>query len=160
MRTLFRKWRERLLVYLTHRIALPVITFLRPPAPFPYTHHQLLQLDDDSTGRALVQLLDGYHLHLLPHYEQHDLKHLLLGYPPTEEGEVCLQAFMFGNGHYSFPVLASVVFGMLTMPEHHRSMRRARQRGRATPPLGGTNWFALVPHPLEAARAQLQLAPL
>lgn len=159
MLTHFRKWRERLLVYLTHRIALPVITFLHRPAPFPYTHHELLQLQEGSTGRALVGLLDQYRLHLLPYYEKHDIKHLLLGYPPTEEGEVCLQSFMLGNRHYSFPVLASVIFGLLTMPEYHRAMKLAWQRGRNTPSLNSTDWFALIPRPLDVAREQMQIAP-
>lgn len=151
----FRKWRERLLVWLTHEIALPLIVLLKKPAPFPYTREALEQLPAGTTGQALLRLLDRHQLQLLPHYEKHDIKHVLLGYPPTEEGEVCLQSFMLGNRHYSFPVLASVVFGLLTMPEHHRAMRCAWQRGRRTQALDGTDWFALLPRPLREVQEQL-----
>jgi ubiquinone biosynthesis protein Coq4 len=55
---------------------------------------------------------------LLPYYARHDIKHILLDYDTKNEGEGCLQCFMLGNGHVSFPVVATVLYGWATMPEH------------------------------------------
>jgi hypothetical protein len=66
-----------------------------------------------TLGNDLFIFLKQRNLPLLKHYARHDLKHVLLGYDTTEEGEACLQSFMFGNGRISFPVLATVTYGFI-----------------------------------------------
>ena len=136
--------RSRTLVFLTHRLALPVLKVIRQPEIFPYTKAELLALPEGTLGKDLVGLLEANQLELLTHYAKHDMKHILLGYPTTEEGEVCLQAFMLGNGHISFPVFTTVVFGTFTMPEHWHLFRAAWRRGRQASSLQGWNWPELV----------------
>jgi len=154
MRPLLRI-RAAVLVFLTHRLALPVLVLVRRPKPFPYTATDLARLAPGTTGAALAAFLEAHGLQLLRHYEKHDLKHLLFGYPPTDAGEVCLQTFMLGTGHKSFPVLISVIFGILFMPDAHRAMRAAWRRGRQTPSMESTDWAALIPQPLAAVQARL-----
>jgi hypothetical protein len=154
----FLRLRAAILVYLTHRLALPVLVLVRNPQPFGYTHDDLRTLPAHTTGAALLHFLEGYGLHLLRHYERHDLKHLLTGYPPTDGGEVCLQTFMLATGHTSFPVLITVCFGVLFMPDHWSAMRAAWMRGRRTPSLEGVHWPSLIKRPLQEVRAELCLA--
>lgn len=150
--------RKRLLVYLAHEIALPYFKLVRKGYHFPYALPQLQQLPDGTVGRELYRFFNDHDLQLLPHYEKHDIKHVVLGYPPTEEGEVCLQCFMLGNGRITAPVLFSVVVGLLILPDKWSSFRQAWIRGRRTPSLNRLNWFALVPQPLQQVRQQLLLS--
>lgn len=149
--------RANTLVWLTHKVALPLLLVIRKPKEFSYDLTQLLALPDGSLGRELALFLHNNDLHLLRYYEKHDIKHVLFNYPSTEEGEVCLQYFMLGNGHVSFPVLITVTFGALFMPEYYRLFAAAYKRGRHVPSLKNTDWFALVPQQLRTVQQQLHL---
>jgi hypothetical protein len=61
---------------------------------------------------------------------------------------------MLGNGHLSFPVLATVAFGLATMPEHWKKFRSAYCRGQYANSIEHWDWFGI----LEQHTAQLQLA--
>ncbi|WP_162902737.1 Coq4 family protein [Taibaiella koreensis] len=147
--------RKRLLVYLAHEVALPYFKLVRKGYHFPYSLKQLQHLPDGTVGRALYRFFNDNDIHLLPHYEKHDIKHVVLGYPPTEEGEVSLQCFMLANGRITAPVLFSVAVGLLIMPDKWRSFRQAWNRGRQTPSLNRLNWFDLVPQQLQEVRHEL-----
>jgi ubiquinone biosynthesis protein Coq4 len=136
-----RSW---LLVYLTHQLALPVLKLIRNPEVFPYTRDELKAFPDGTLGKDLIQMLDQHQLELLSHYAKHDMKHILLGYPTTDKGEVCLQAFMLGNRHVSFPVLVTVAFGVLFMPEHWSAMVYAFKKGRNANAISHWNWSEVV----------------
>src|SRR6188474_3003337 len=117
------KIRESMLVFLTHKIALPLLKLVRRPNAFTYDAEDLKALPAGTLGNDLYIFLKQRNLPLLNHYARHDLKHVLLGYDTTEEGEACLQSFMFGNGRISFPVLATVTYSFLTMPEYWSKMK-------------------------------------
>lgn len=142
--TTFKQLRCKLLVMLTHKIALPVIKIIRKEKPFPYSKEQLLQMPEGTIGKDLLNYLESRNLQLLSHYARHDMKHLILGYNTTEEGELCMQSFMLGNGRVSFPVLITVVFGFVT-PEYWKKMRLAFQLGKQCKPIHTWHWFELVP---------------
>jgi ubiquinone biosynthesis protein Coq4 len=136
-----RSW---LLVYLTHKLALPILKLVRKPEVFHYTRDELTQFPEATLGRALIDMLDKNELQLLTHYARHDMKHILLDYPTTDKGEVCLQAFMLGNGHLSFPVIVSVTFGVFLMPEHWKSFLEAYARGKAANEIHQWKWNEIV----------------
>ncbi len=142
--TFISKYRAALLVLLTHHLALPLLRIIRKPGRFPYSAEELSTFPVGTVGYDLYHFLHVKELYLLPHYARHDIKHILLNYDTTGEGEVCLQCFMLGNGHLSFPVLATVLYGFITMPEHWALFRKAWRRGLQAPPLSGWNWPALV----------------
>ena len=152
MYRLFKKWRSAILVYLTHQMALPILKLVRKPELFPYNKEQLRQFNEGTLGKNLVTFIDEKELELLPYYARHDIKHILLEYDTTDDGEVCLQSFMLGNGHISFPVLATVIYGYITMPEHWSKFRKAFQRGRASIRISDWKWFEI----LNQQTAQLQ----
>lgn len=144
MKRLITKFRSSVLVFLTHQMALPVLRIIRKPQVFPYTMETLEQFPPASIGRELFEFLDARKLPLLPHYAKHDIKHILLGYDTTDEGEVCLQSFMLGNRHLSFPVAATVVFGIVTMPEYWGRFISAFKRGRRSIPVNNLRWETIV----------------
>jgi hypothetical protein len=144
MYSIIIKCRSALLVFLTHQFALPLLKIIRVPEKFPYTREQLYGFELGTMGRDLVEFVEHKGLDLLPYYAKHDMKHILLEYDTTDEGEVCLQCFMMGNGHLSFPVLATVVFGMTTMPEHWKKFSIAYQRGKAANCIKHWNWLGML----------------
>jgi len=138
-------FRRQALVLLTHSMALPLLKLIRKKKLFPYTAAELWQMPVGTVGKDLVQMLNKEQLRLQPYYEKHDIKHVLLGYPTNEEGEVCLQCFMLGNGHISFPVLATILFGLATMPEYYAPFKKAFLKGRRSTNITQWNWFQLLP---------------
>ncbi len=138
------KLRSQILVYLTHNLALPFLKFVRKPIPFPHTMHSLSLMQNGTLGKDLYKFLTNKKLLLLPYYAKHDIKHILLEYDTTDEGEVCLQCFMLGNRHLSFPVIATVLFGFVTMPEHWKKFITAYRRGTKSASLKHYKWFDII----------------
>ena len=146
--TVLIRIRSGVLVFLTHNIALHVLRFLRRPQIFPYTAAELTSFEMGTLGHDLINFLERKNLKLLPHYARHDIKHILLQYDTTDEGEVCLQCFMLGNGHLSFPVAATVLFGLITMPEYWHKFKTAFKRGRNSSVI--KNWFSILQQPTQS----------
>src|SRR5688572_7242010 len=138
------KIRESILVILTHKIALPLLKLVRKPNTFTYNEVELAALPIGTLGNDLYVFLKQRDLPLLKHYARHDLKHVLLGYDTTEEGEACLQSFMLGNGRVSFPVLATVVYSFLTMAEFWTKMRKAFNDGKRSHSIHNWKWNEIV----------------
>lgn len=144
MKKILIRMRTAVLVFLTHKIALPLLKITRRPNLFDHTKEELALLPDGTLGKDLYIFLESKNLSLLKHYARHDLKHILLQYDTTEEGEACLQCFMLGNGRVSFPVLATVCYGFITMPEYWKKMRLAYRQGRRANPFHDWKWNDLV----------------
>lgn len=149
------KIRSAVLVYLTHRMALPVLKLIRKPELFLYSKDQLQQFENGTLGKDLVNFIEEKDLELLPYYARHDIKHILLEYDTTDDGEVCLQSFMLGNGHISFPVMATVMYGFFTMPEHWSKFRGAFKRGRNATVISNWQWFKLLGKPTSILKAKI-----
>jgi ubiquinone biosynthesis protein Coq4 len=92
----------------------------------------------------------------LPYYAKHDIKHILFEYDTTDEGEVCLQCFMLGNKHISFPVAATVLYGFFTMPEYWSKFIKAYKRGANTISLQNWQWFNLITEQTIILKQKLQ----
>lgn len=155
MRKVLLRYRTAVLVFLTHQIALPVLRWVRKPSGMPYTLEELGGLPDGTLGHDLFHFLSKRNLPLLPHYVRHDLKHVLLCYDTTDEGEACLQCFMLGTGRISFPVLATAAYAALTMPEHWRKMSKAFQEGRRAVFFHHWPWHELLHEETAALRAKI-----
>jgi Coenzyme Q (ubiquinone) biosynthesis protein Coq4 len=141
------KIRSQILVYLTHQMALPFLKFVRRPLKFPYTRETLMTMEKGTLGNDLHLFLASKKLELLPYYAKHDIKHILFGYDTTDEGEVCLQCFMLGNKHLSFPVAATVLYGFFTMPEYWQKFIKAYKRGANCTSLSNWQWFNIITEP-------------
>lgn len=149
------KIRSAVLVYLTHRMALPVLKMIRKPEVFPYSKQQLQQFENGTLGKDLVNFIEEKELELLPYYVRHDIKHILLEYDTTDDGEVCLQSFMLGNGHISFPVMATVLYGFISMPEHWKKFRKAYNRGKKATAISNWQWVDILCIPTPLLRSKI-----
>ena len=156
MHSLLIKLRSGLLVWLTHKMALPVLKHIRKPELFPYSVEKLQNFRDGTLGKDLVNFLETKELQLLPYYARHDIKHILLGYDTTDEGEGCLQCFMLGNKHISFPVLATVTYCFVTMPEHWGKFIGAFKRGKTTPAISHWKWFEILQEPTQQLKDKIK----
>ena len=150
-----KKVRETILVILTHKIALPMLKLVRRPNEFTYSEDELKSLPVETLGNDLFVFLKQRNLPLLKHYARHDLKHVLLEYDTTEEGEACLQSFMFGNGRISFPVLATVTYGFITMPEYWSKMKKAFLQGKKSNSIHSWKWNEILKEPTEELRRKI-----
>jgi len=155
MKVSLKKIRKTILVGLTHKIALPMLKLVRRPNEFTYSEDELQSFQAGTLGKDLIIFLKQRDLPLLKHYARHDLKHVLLSYDTTEEGEACLQSFMFGNGRISFPVLATVTYGFITMPEYWSKMKKAFLQGKKSNPIHGWKWNELLKEPTEELRREI-----
>jgi ubiquinone biosynthesis protein Coq4 len=136
-------------------MALPVLRLIRKPQKFPYTQNELKKMPDGSLGKDLALFLQQRDLELLPYYAKHDIKHILLQYDTTDEGEVCLQCFMLGNGHLSFPVMATVLFGFATMPEYWSSFTKAYRHGQKSIAIKSWQWFNILSQPTQLLKNKI-----
>lgn len=78
---------------------------------------ELRNLESGTLGKEIANCLDNHSLTLVPKYESHDLKHVLLNHKMTAEDEIRMQAFMVGNGNYSIPSFAILIFGAILLPD-------------------------------------------
>jgi ubiquinone biosynthesis protein Coq4 len=136
---------------------LPMLKVMRKPNDFTYSEEQLEKLPTGTLGNDLILFLKQRNLQLLRHYIRHDLKHVLLGYDTTEEGEACLQSFMLGNGRVSFPVLATVGYSILTMPEYWSKMKNAFRQGKKSNPIHKWKWNEILDIQTKELRKQMNI---
>jgi ubiquinone biosynthesis protein Coq4 len=113
-------------------------------------------LPNGTLGKATAQLLHKHQLHLIPNYESHDFKHVLLNYEMTPEDEVRMQFFMLGNGNYSFTCLAFLPFGLL-LPELWKDFYTHYQWGKQTQPIHQINFKELAHRNVEELRNEWNL---
>lgn len=78
--------------------------------------NQLRGLEQGTLGKDIADCLDKHNLRLVPRYESHDLKHVLLDYKMTPIDEIRMQAFMLGNGNVSIPSVAIFIYGFILLP--------------------------------------------
>jgi hypothetical protein len=96
---------------------------------------QLGKLPEGTIGREIAECLKTNSMRLVPGYESHDLKHVLLGFKMTPVDEIRMQAFMLGNGNISIPSLAIFAFGAFLLPELWPRFYKDYRDGLATEPI-------------------------
>lgn len=97
--------------------------------------YDLQLLKEGSLGKEIANTLAHHHVTLVPRYESHDLKHVLLGYDMTPEDEIRMQAFMIGNGNYSIPSFTIFIFGALLLPDLWSTFHKDFKKGLNTIPI-------------------------
>ncbi|MEM7162229.1 MAG: hypothetical protein AAF487_07270 [Bacteroidota bacterium] len=115
----------------------------------------LRKLDKNTLGWAIADCLDKHELTLVPKFESHDLKHVLLGYSMNPEDEIRMQAFMIGNGNYSFPSFSIFIFGAALLPDLWPTFIDDYQRGKRSIPLSNWTIKKFADHPLQELQGQL-----
>jgi hypothetical protein len=83
-------------------------------------------------GRDVVDMLDDLDLLLIPKFEDHDVKHLLLDYGMSPIDEIRMQCYLLGNGNRSMVCLVFVVTAVL-FPEYWSLFREDFEKGKQAP---------------------------
>lgn len=96
---------------------------------------ELSKLENGTLGKEIANCLHSHNLTLVPNYESHDLKHVLLDYKMTAEDEIRMQAFMIGNGNYSIPSFTIFLFGAILLPDLWSTFYSDFRKGRRTIPI-------------------------
>ncbi len=117
---------------------------------------ELRKFENGTLGKDLATCLDKHDLNLVPKYESHDLKHVLLEYEMNAEGEIRLQAFMIGNGNYSIPSFAIFLFGAMLLPDLWFIFYSDFKKGRTTIPLSTWTIEKYAPRPIDQLRDGLE----
>lgn len=99
----------------------------------------LRKLQNGTIGKEIANCLDENKLNLIPNFESHDLKHILLDFKMTPIDEIRMQAFMLGNGNYTFPCFAILTFGALLLPNYWKKLYEDYKRGKNTKPISDWN---------------------
>lgn len=92
----------------------------------------LTQLPKGTIGYDIYQLLNKYDLKIIPKFESHDLKHLILGYGMSSIEEIRMQMYLLGNGDYSIPCLLFVASGIL-FPKEWSTFHKDYKKGKRSP---------------------------
>lgn len=99
---------------------------------------ELQELPEGTLGKDIANCLEKNNLRLVPGYESHDLKHVLLDFKMTPVDEIRLQVFMLGNGNYSLPSFAIFIFGALLLPDLWSTFYKDYKNGLRCEPI--KNW--------------------
>lgn len=135
---------------------IPIPKRLHGPADARVSFDYLRSLPAGTLGRGVAGILRMNNLHLIPHYENHDLKHVLLGYAMTPEDELKRKAFVFGHGDWSLTCVGFLLLAVLT-PEIWPVLHQHYRRGQRTQPIVGWSPAAYAAQPTAALRQQIGL---
>jgi hypothetical protein len=84
-------------------------------------------LKNGTVGKEIANLLDDLGYRLIPKFENHDLKHVILEYEMTMKDEIRMQAYLVGNGNFTLPCLFFLSLGLfypriwLDLPREYRT---------------------------------------
>jgi hypothetical protein len=101
-------------------------------AKFELEHERLRRLPKGTLGKAVADFMDFHQQKFIPKAENHDVKHVLLGYGTSPEEEVRMQVYLIGNGNYTLPTIMFAALGIF-MPELWPQLIMDYKNGRANP---------------------------
>ena len=119
-------------------LSVSSIEFFSKMEPYKRKVSDLRKLKNGTLGKEIAKCLDNHNLTLVPKYESHDLKHVLLNYQMTAEDEIRMQAFMVGNGNYSIPSFTILIFGAILLPDLWRTFYSDFKKGKKS--IGISEW--------------------
>lgn len=91
--------------------------------------NELKTLPDGTIGADLYKMLNNNGLKVIPKFENHDLKHIILGYGMTSIEEIKMQAYLFGNGNKSISCVLFLASGFI-FPEKWSSFYQEYKKGK------------------------------
>ncbi|MEO5643793.1 MAG: hypothetical protein ABIQ40_07645 [Bacteroidia bacterium] len=66
---------------------------------------------EGTVGYEVAKMLDKQRYRLIPKFENHDLKHIILDYEMTMLDEIRMQAYLVGNGNLTIACLVFLSLG-------------------------------------------------
>jgi len=78
---------------------------------------ELSELPTGTIGNDIFKMLNSANLKIIPKFEEHDMKHIILGYSMSPIDEIRMQAYLFGNGNNTICCLLFLASGLI-FPEY------------------------------------------
>ncbi|MEM6724105.1 MAG: hypothetical protein AAF598_08705 [Bacteroidota bacterium] len=153
-------WTWNFRMYLIGKLiewSVPILGAFFRPTPWPMNQEQMSHLPEGSLGKTMAETLHKNGLTLIPKYESHDAKHVLLDYPMDGLGEIRLQFCQLGNGNRSLATVGIVLIGIVLLPECWELFRKDWRRGRRMPNLGAVDFGTVLEDSLFDLRRTLVL---
>jgi hypothetical protein len=132
----FNTIRDAFISWLVHRMALPFVKHFVKPGLIRLSLNDLHGLPENSFGHDLYLFMRKNNFSIIPYFETHDAKHVLLDYGVTGKDEACMQFFYLGNKHYSAASIVTAFVSLVIMPEGITHFLRAYRRGKNARPVG------------------------
>ena len=117
--------------------------------------HELRKLPVGTVGRDVVDMLDDRDLLLIPKFEDHDVKHLLLDYGMSPIDEIRMQCYLLGNGNRSMVCLVFVATAVL-FPEYWSLFREDYNKGNQAPCILHVRLREVKAKPTEDVKARIR----
>ena len=125
----------RNIIELSFNFSIKVIEFFNNMEPYKRKAEMLSSMPEGTLGKAIADCLKDNNLRLVPGYESHDLKHVVLDYKMTPVDEIRMQAFMLGNGNYTLPCFIILIFGIILLPGKCSQFLKDFNRGKQAIPI-------------------------
>lgn len=93
---------------------------------------QLKSLPEHTIGKEYLKILEKNDLKLIPFFEDHDLKHIVLGYGMSSEEELAMQAYLWGNGNRSIFCFLFLLSAIL-LPSSWKYLYQEYLKGKKAP---------------------------
>jgi hypothetical protein len=92
---------------------------------------KLRTLENGTVGKEVATMLDNKGYRLIPKFENHDLKHIVLDYEMTMKDEIKMQAYLIGNGNKTLPCLIFLSLGIF-YPSIWKNLIHEYKQGKNT----------------------------
>lgn len=93
---------------------------------------KMSQMPKGTIGKDIADMLIKGNMKLIPKFENHDLKHLILGFQMTPTDEVKMQAYLFGNGNRTIFCILPLLTGIFH-PSLWEEYYQAYKNGKKAP---------------------------
>lgn len=110
--------RERIL-YQAVNLTVPIYKLISKPkqSNWEVQLENLAHYPKGTLGRAWHDFYQNVSFGITPHYETHDICHVILGYQTTIVEETRMYSFLFGSGKISPATILTLIIGCLCLPE-------------------------------------------
>ena len=117
--------------------------------------HELRKLPVGTVGRDVADMLDDRDLLLIPKFEDHDVKHLLLDYGMSPIDEIRMQCYLLGNGNRSLVCLVFVATAAL-FPEYWSLFHADFHKGKHAPSVLQVRLSEVKSEPTKNVKARIR----
>lgn len=123
------------IIHFTFKTTVSVIRFFKNSSVSRKQMEQLRKMPSGTIGNEIAKSLDYHKYDVVPGFESHDLKHIILGYKMNPLDEVRMQAFMIGNGNFAIPTLTIFIYGFILFPNKWRQFFQDFKLGLISKPI-------------------------
>lgn len=159
-KVLWIKWstkRDWLIELVAVKILFPLAGLIQPKSNGQLKIETLVEMPKGTFGRELGDHMRRHKIDFLIGFEEHDMKHLLLGFPLSVPGEMRLSAFEFGAGNRSLMTLAVFYPAWILAPELWSQLKQDYLDGKENKHTKKIHLKSMLGEPMENVKKALSI---